>query len=109
VPLMSDLGKTDEQKRIMRVLSAPVALGRPYLAPQGIPADRYKELRAAFEATMKDPAFLADAKKLKFDLRPLTGDEVAEIVDDTIDLPPPLIAKAKAAIGDTAEAEAPKK
>jgi tripartite-type tricarboxylate transporter receptor subunit TctC len=105
VPLMSDLGKTDEQKKILRVLSAPVALGRPYLAPQDVPGDRVKGLRAAFEATMKDPAFLADAKKLKFDLRPLSGEEVAEIVDDTIDLPPDLAAKAKAAIGDSAQAK----
>jgi tripartite-type tricarboxylate transporter receptor subunit TctC len=102
---MSDLGKTDEEKKILRVLSAPVALGRPYLAPQNVPDDRVKGLRAAFEATMKDPAFLADAKKLKFDLRPLSGDEVAEIVDDTIDLPPELAAKAKAAIGDSAQAK----
>jgi tripartite-type tricarboxylate transporter receptor subunit TctC len=109
VPLMSDLGRTDEEKRIMRILSGPVALGRPYLAPQDIPADRVTALRVAFAATMKDPAFLAEAKKLKFDLRPLDGDEVAEIVNDTIDISPALAAKAKAAIGDTAEAQKPKK
>jgi tripartite-type tricarboxylate transporter receptor subunit TctC len=100
VPLMSDLGKTDEQRKIMKLLSAPVALGRPYLTTPELPQDRYKALKAAFEATMKDPAFLADAKKLKFDLRPLTGDEVAEIVNETIDIPPALAEKARAAIGD---------
>jgi len=106
VPLMSDLGKTDEQKKILKLLSAPVALGRPYLTTPELPADRLVALKSAFAATMKDPGFLAEAKKLKFDLRPMTGDEVAEVVNETIDIPPALAEKARAAIGD---AEKPKK
>jgi tripartite-type tricarboxylate transporter receptor subunit TctC len=99
VPLMSDLGKTDEQKQIMKVLSSPVALGRPYLAPQDIPADRLAALRKGFDATMKDETFLAEAKKLKFDLRPLNGDQVAAIVRETIDISPDVAAKAREVIG----------
>jgi tripartite-type tricarboxylate transporter receptor subunit TctC len=99
VPLMSELGKTPEQKRLMQVLSAPVSLGRPYLAPRDIPGDRVKVLRAAFDATMKDPEFLAEAKKLKFDLRPINGEETAEIVRETIEIPPAIAAKAKEILG----------
>jgi tripartite-type tricarboxylate transporter receptor subunit TctC len=99
VPLMSELGKTAEQKQLMAVLSAPVALGRPYLAPPDMTADRVKVLRAAFDGTMKDTEFLAEAQKLKFDLRPLGADETAKIVKETIDVPPAVADKAKQILG----------
>ena len=99
VPLMSDLGKTPEQKQLMAVLSAPVALGRPYLAPPDLAADRVKALRAAFDGTLKDTEFLAEAEKLKFDLRPLGADETAKIVRETIEVPPAVAEKAKEILG----------
>ena len=99
VPLMHELGKTPEQKKLMQVLSAPVALGRPYLAPPDMAADRVKALRAAFDGTLKDAEFLAEAQKLKFDLRPLGAEETAEIVRDTIEVPPEIAAKAKEILG----------
>lgn len=99
VPLMSDLGKTPEQKQLMAVLSAPVALGRPYLAPPDMAADRVKALRAAFDGTLKDSEFLAEAEKLKFDLRPLGADETAKIVRETIEVPPAVAEKAKEILG----------
>lgn len=105
VPLMSELGKTDEQRQILKVLSSPVALGRPYLSPPGMAADRVAALRAAFDATMKDETFLAEAKKLKFDLRPLNGDQVAEIVRETIEIPSDIAAKAREAIGSVGGSE----
>ncbi|HTI88179.1 MAG TPA: tripartite tricarboxylate transporter substrate-binding protein [Alphaproteobacteria bacterium] len=105
VPLMSDLGKTDEQKLVMRVLSSPVSLGRPYLTTPELPADRLAALRTAFSATMKDPEFLAEAKKLKFDLRPIDGDQVTRIIKETVDLPPDVVDKAKAAIGNAGGTE----
>jgi tripartite-type tricarboxylate transporter receptor subunit TctC len=99
VPLMSELGKTPDQKQLMAVLSAPVALGRPYLAPPDMAADRVKALRAAFEGTLKDSEFLAEANKLKFDLRPLGADETAKIVRETIEVPPSIAEKAKEILG----------
>ncbi|MGE5538830.1 MAG: Bug family tripartite tricarboxylate transporter substrate binding protein [Gemmatimonas sp.] len=105
VPLMSDLGKTDEQNLIMRVLSAPVSLGRPYLTTPGVPEDRVAALRAGFAATLKDPEFLAEAQKLKFDLRPMDAEETARVVNETVDVPPDIIEKAKAAIGNAGGSE----
>lgn len=99
VPLMSELGKTPEQRQLMAVLSAPVALGRPYLAPPDMEADRVKALRAAFDGTLKDSEFLAEANKLKFDLRPLGADETAKIVRETIEVPPGIAEKAKEILG----------
>jgi tripartite-type tricarboxylate transporter receptor subunit TctC len=98
VPLMEELGKTDEQRKILRLISSPVAMGRPYLAPPGVPADRIAALRAAFDKVMKDPEFLAEAKKLDLDISPLAGDKVAEIVRDTIDAPADVLTKARAAM-----------
>jgi len=88
---------------MLRFISAPVNLGRPYMAPPGTPADRVAILRKAFDATMKDKGFLADAKKLKLDLAPINAAEVQKVVDETVKAPAALIAKVKAAIAPSAE------
>ena len=98
VPLMSELGKTPEQQRILRLISSSVAMGRPFLAPPETPPERLAALRRAFDAVMKDPGFVAEANKLELDLNPATGEQVAEVARDTIDAPPDMIAKAKEAI-----------
>jgi hypothetical protein len=95
VPLMVDLAKNDEQREIFRFFSRTVGLGRPYLAPPGLPADRVKALRSAFAATMKDPAFLADMKKRHLDLFPQTWQEVAENVSGIINMRKDMLEKAK--------------
>ena len=61
VPLVMDFAKTDEQKQIFRLIFARQVMGRPFLAPPGVPKDRADALRKAFMDTMKDPEFLADA------------------------------------------------
>lgn len=104
VPLMTELAKNDEQRQILALVSSPVALGRPFLTTPGVPADRLAALRAAFDATMNDKDFLSEAKRLNFDLFPMTGDEVARIVNEMIRVPPEVIAKAKAAMGASAGA-----
>jgi tripartite-type tricarboxylate transporter receptor subunit TctC len=103
VPLMDELGKTPEQRQVLRLISSPVAMGRPYLAPPEVPAERIAALRHAFDQVMKDPDFQAEAQKLDLDLNPLPGDKVAEIVRDTIDAPQDVLAKARTAMqsGDT--------
>jgi tripartite-type tricarboxylate transporter receptor subunit TctC len=55
-------------------------MGRPFLAPPGIPADRAAALRRAFAATVADPAFLADAEKLKLEINPVSGEAVEAII-----------------------------
>jgi tripartite-type tricarboxylate transporter receptor subunit TctC len=57
-------------------------MARPYVAPPGIPADRLRALRAAFDATMKDPAFLADAKRQELEVRPVSGAEAQVLIKD---------------------------
>jgi tripartite-type tricarboxylate transporter receptor subunit TctC len=101
VPLMQDLGKTPEQQQLLRLISSSVAMGRPFLAPPETPPDRLAALRAAFDAVMKDPDFVAEAQRLELDLNPATGADVAKVALDTIDAPPDLVARAKAAIDPT--------
>ena len=98
VPLMEELGRTEPERKLLALVSSPVALGRPYLTAPEVPADRVEALRRAFDQVMKDPEFLAEAKKLELDLNPLTGEKVLEIVKATIDAPPDILAKAKDAL-----------
>jgi tripartite-type tricarboxylate transporter receptor subunit TctC len=72
-------------------------MGRPYAAPPGLPGDRLKLLRDSFMATMKDPKFLADAKKSKLEIDPVSGQEVQDILDKTFATPKDIVAAAKEA------------
>lgn len=82
VPLIMDLAKTPEEKQILNLVFARQALGRPYMAPPGVPADRAAALRKAFMDTMVDKEFLADAEKQKQEIAPTSGEEVQKILDE---------------------------
>jgi hypothetical protein len=99
VPLVTELARNDEQRRIFQLFSSAPALGQPYVVPPNVPADRLAVLREAFAATMKDHDFLADAEKIRFDIDPISADDVAQIVHETTHAPPDIIAKAKMAMG----------
>ncbi len=99
VPLLTELAKDDEQRQIFKLIASAPALGQPYLAPPGVPAERLAILRKAFAATLRDPAMLAEAANIRFDVDPLSADEVAQIVHETVYAPEALVAKAKLAMG----------
>ena len=91
-----DRYKTPEaSRRLATVVLASGALGRPMIATPGIPPDRIKTLRDAFNATMKDPEFLAELDKRQFDLDPVAGDELERIVKEVMAQPPDTIARMK--------------
>jgi tripartite-type tricarboxylate transporter receptor subunit TctC len=98
VPLIIDLAQTDEQRQILRLIFARQGLGRPFLGPPGIPLDRLDALRQAFEATMKDPGFVAEADKLKLEINPLTGAQVEDLVKQVYAGTPPEVAKRAASL-----------
>jgi tripartite-type tricarboxylate transporter receptor subunit TctC len=87
VPLMMDLAKNPDDKAVLKLLSASTTIGRPLFTSPGVPEERVKALRAAFEATMKDPEFLADAQKRGFDINPVSGEEMQKIVVDIVSTP----------------------
>jgi tripartite-type tricarboxylate transporter receptor subunit TctC len=98
---LMDRYKTPEaSRRLASVVLAAGALGRPMLGTPGVPPDRVKVLRDAFNATMKDPEFLAELDKRKFELDPTTGDELDKIVKDALNQPPDILARLKKLLGD---------
>ncbi len=96
VPLVTDLAKTEEQRQILRLIFARQALGRPYLAPPGIPPDRVAALRKAFMDTMQDKDFLAEADKAQLEITPIAGDAVQKLVGEVYQTPPAIVQKAAA-------------
>ena len=97
---LMDRYKTAEgSRRLASVVLAAGALGRPMLGTPGIPPDRVKILRDAFNATIKDPEFLADLDKRKFDLDAVPGDELEKIVRDALNQTPETIARMKKLLG----------
>jgi tripartite-type tricarboxylate transporter receptor subunit TctC len=99
VPLITELAKTDEQKQILRLIFARQVMGRPYLAPTGIPADRAEVLRKAFMETMQDKDFLADAEKAQLEITPVAGEELQKLVAEVYATPPEIAKKAAAILG----------
>ncbi len=100
VPAVIDLVKGDEQTKMVRLILAGQAMARPYAAPPGIPEDRRKALVAAFEATMKDPEFLADAQKMQADVNPVTAAEIEKLLAEIYATPKDIVAKAAKAIAN---------
>jgi tripartite-type tricarboxylate transporter receptor subunit TctC len=97
-PLWSELAQDDEQRQILDVLSGDVAVGRPILTAPDVPAERVKALRLAFDATLKDPKFIAAAEQARMYLNPMGGEELQQIVGRIVSPSPAVIAKVKDAI-----------
>lgn len=94
VPLVMDLVRNDEQKAVLRLVFARQVMGRPFLAPPGVPPERVALLRKAFMQTMQDAAFLAEAQKLNLEITPVGGEAVQELVAEVYRTPPEILAKA---------------
>jgi tripartite-type tricarboxylate transporter receptor subunit TctC len=88
------LAKTEEQKEIMKAIFASQTIGWPFVAPPGLAADRLQVLRDAFQATMQDKDFLAEAAKSGVDIRPVSGEQIKAIVAEVYAISPELAAKA---------------
>jgi tripartite-type tricarboxylate transporter receptor subunit TctC len=95
VPTMQELGKTDIDRAVLTFISADTAISRPLVTNDGVPRERVEALRRAFDATMKDPEFLAEAEKTKTDISAMTGEEAQKIAEATIATPANVIARAK--------------
>ena len=96
VPLVINYAKTDEARKLIRSIvhtAGPTA--RPCVLPPGTPKDRVEMLRKAFTDTLKDPEFLAEAKKANLDINALDGIELERAVKEILNLEPALIPKAK--------------
>ncbi|HYA07800.1 MAG TPA: tripartite tricarboxylate transporter substrate-binding protein [Xanthobacteraceae bacterium] len=99
VPLVMDLAKTDEQRQIFKLVFARQVMGRPYVAPPDVPAERLAVLRQAFSETMADPDFLSETTQNKFEINPVSGERVEALVKEAYRTPPEVTNKAAAILG----------
>lgn len=95
IPLVLDSAKTEEDKAALRLVFSSQEVGRPWVAPDGVPANVVAILRKAFDETMADAEFKADAEKRKLDLDPTTGVELQEVVNNIFKTPPAVVERVK--------------
>jgi tripartite-type tricarboxylate transporter receptor subunit TctC len=91
VPFVVDLAQRPEDKQAIEFLYAGQGIGRPFIAPPGLPPDRLKMLRDAFDATMTDPEFIAEAKIRKLTIDPEDGEHLEALIKKTYATPRPII------------------
>jgi tripartite-type tricarboxylate transporter receptor subunit TctC len=96
VPLAIERVKDPGDRAAMNLFLSQQLTGRPYVAPPDVPPERLQALHAAFDATMKDPEFLADAKKMGLPVDPLTSDEMKALLDKAYATSPEIVARTKA-------------
>lgn len=93
VPFVVDLAKTPEDKQTIEFLYIGQGIGRPFVAPPDLPPETLKTLRDAFDATMKDPAFIAEIAKRQYTLDPESGSELEALVKKAYATPKPIVAR----------------
>jgi hypothetical protein len=94
IPLAADLAKTPEGGRLIQVaVQDRGSIFRPYLLPPDVPKDRVQILKNAFQETLKDSDFLADAKKSNLNIDPVSGEELEKIIANLLRLEPALASK----------------
>jgi tripartite-type tricarboxylate transporter receptor subunit TctC len=91
VPFVLELARNAEERQVLEFLYAGQGIGRPFVAPPDLPAERLKLLRDAFNATMKDADFVADAKRSKLELEPEDGEHLAALIRKIYATPKPII------------------
>ncbi|MGH7772274.1 MAG: Bug family tripartite tricarboxylate transporter substrate binding protein [Candidatus Binatia bacterium] len=97
--LMDQYKTPEASRRLATVVLAPGALGRPVVGTPGIPLDRAKILREAFAKTMTDPEFLAELKKRRYELEPVSGEEVEALAKEVVAQPPEVIERMRKLLG----------
>jgi tripartite-type tricarboxylate transporter receptor subunit TctC len=93
-PLLINLVTDPDNKKVIELLSFYEEMGRPFLMPPGTPEDMVSAVRRAFDATMKDPAFLADAEKSNLEVDPVTGEDMEKVIRRAYSAPKALVQKA---------------
>lgn len=98
VPTVFSLATNEADRQALRLIVSRLEYGRPFFLPPDVPAARVEILRRAFDATVKDEAYLADAAKAQLEVGPMTGEEVAKLVAQVAVTPPDVVARVRAAL-----------
>jgi tripartite-type tricarboxylate transporter receptor subunit TctC len=96
-PTIFDVAKTEEQRQVLTFFAGNTRLGRPLMAPPDVPVERVALLRRAFDATMRDAAFLKEAETMGFEVAPQTGDQIAAQVAAALATPEEIVRRAEKA------------
>jgi tripartite-type tricarboxylate transporter receptor subunit TctC len=91
VPNVFELARNTEERQVLEFLYAGQNIGRPFVAPPDLPPERLKMLRDAFNATMKDPEFVAEVARNKFELEPENGEHLAALIGQIYATPKPIV------------------
>jgi tripartite-type tricarboxylate transporter receptor subunit TctC len=91
VPTVVDVARDADQRAALKLILSRQTMARPSVAPPGLPRERLNALRTAFDATMKDPEFLADAERQDLEVRPVTGIEAEALINEIYASPPSVV------------------
>jgi tripartite-type tricarboxylate transporter receptor subunit TctC len=94
-PAILDLVAAPEDRQIVQLVLDRMTLGRPFIAPPGIAADRVALLRQAFRQAIEDPELLAEARKQRLAIKPTFGEEAERVIRQLYDTPPQVLARAR--------------
>ncbi|MBO0906092.1 Bug family tripartite tricarboxylate transporter substrate binding protein [Jiella sonneratiae] len=97
VPSVFDYAKTDDQRELLKFFFNSMAMGRPITAPPAIPADRLEALRTAFMKSVQDEKFLSDAKRLHVEVKPLSGEQIEQRMQEIANHSPEFFERVKEA------------
>jgi tripartite-type tricarboxylate transporter receptor subunit TctC len=98
VPLLRDLAKNDQQRKVFDFISRAVVIARPIVTNAGVPPERVKALRRAFDAALADPAFIEEGERLKLEIHAKSGEELVGLVDNLLETPPAVLDQVRRAI-----------
>ena len=99
IPYGLDFARGPEERQALQLFFARASIGRPFVAPPDVPAERIAALRQAFDATLLDPAFLEDAKRQKLNVVSITGQLIADIIARAYKTPPDIVKRTMQAMG----------
>jgi len=102
VPLVLDLATTDRQRQILKLVLSRQSMARPFAAPPDLPEDRKAALRTAFDRTMADAEFLAEARQRGLEVNPVSGAEIDKLVSELYQTPADIVAELRAIISEGA-------
>ena len=100
LPSVMDYVSSESDRRILELIFSRQAMAYPFVAPPGLPAERVTALRDAFDAVMKDPEFIAEAKKQGLEVDPMSGADVQALVERLYSTPPEIIERTKALLAE---------
>ena len=99
IPYGLEFARESEERAALQLFFTRASIGRPFVAPPGVSADRIATLRQGFDATLHDPAFLDDAEKQKLRVVPITGQQIGDLIANAYKTPPAIVKRTMQAMG----------